>query len=186
MKNWPKIHLKFIFLISFSLFILSTSYAQEAHSLQETLGKTAAIIEHHTCAETTKLLVASVAESRQNAFKSNDHIAGYPTQGKLQSLNKANSNQLANLLLDNNSYVNIRQRCANQFFHGIRFSRENEIVEVAIGVPCDQVVVVFKDGKETKWWGGTLGKAISTQILSLLNPSILKNNRSANNPATKK
>jgi len=140
----------------------------EQMSLRQSLVQTLDIIEKHTSAVTARLKVVSVAESQQYALTASDRIAGYPVTGEATNLDKAKSHQLALLLLDNNNYINIRQRCANQYFHGIRFSKDQQIIEVAIGIPCNQVLVVSPDGKKTKWWGGVFGDTATKQALQLL------------------
>ncbi len=167
MKNLLRISFRPILLIYFGLFLFSTSYAQQL-DLREALNSAVGIIEYHTSAETASLNVVSVTESRQNALKTDSRIAGYPVVDTLISFDKNKSLKLGSLLLDKNSYTNIRQRCKNQFFHGVRFNKADEIIEVAIGVPCNQVLIVFRDGRETKWWGNTMGDAAVKQALKLL------------------
>lgn len=110
----------------------------------------------------------SYKESNQLALKTTDRIAGYPVTGKLTDIDKEKSQQLKQLLLDKNNYVNIRQRCLNQYFHGIHFIKDSKKVEFAIGIPCNQVFVAFLDGDKTQWWGSTLGNVAMKQVLSLL------------------
>lgn len=154
--------------------IAATFYPQISFShgngnpLLHTLGSTANIVEHHTLAKTARLKVVSVTESHKHALKSADRIAGYPATTKLETLTKEKSQQLATLLLDKNNYANIRQRCENRYFHGIRFSKDQEKAEVALGVPCNQLLAVFRKGTEIKWWGGVLGNEAARQVLTLL------------------
>jgi len=149
--------LSFIFVCT-AFLSLSTSYADEK-SITDVLGTSAEIIKKQTSTKIAKLRTVSVEESRQNALKTNNRIAGYPLTSAMMSLNKTQSTQLAKLILDSNNYANIRQRCLNRFFNGIRFIKDDKIIEVAIGVPCNQLLLVFKDSKNNKWWGGTLGNS---------------------------
>lgn len=166
MKIWPDIFIKLVLLICSGL-ITTTGCAQEP-DLRQALGTAVDILQHHTHAEKAHLKVVGVPESRQQVFKKADRIAGYPITGKLVSLDKNISQQLTTLLLDKSNYADIRQRCQNQYFHGIRFSKGKEIIEIAIGVSCNQVLAAFRDGKETKWWGGVLGNEFAKQVLTLL------------------
>lgn len=168
MKVWPEIFIKLVLLITSSV-ITTTGYAQEP-SLQQALDTAVDILRYPTLTEKAHLKIVSVSESRKHALKSSGRIAGYPISGKLIGLDKNQSQQLATLLLDKNNYADIRQRCQNQHFHGIRFSKGQEVIEIAIGIPCNQLVAVFRDGQETKWWGGVLGNEFAKQILMILEP----------------
>lgn len=151
-----------------TLFQLPNVYA-ESFSLRDALdGSTIFILEHHENALTGSLDVVSVSESREYALNALDRISGYPIRGKLKGLDREKSNQLANILLEKNNYSNIRQRCLNQSLNGVRFSIEDDMVEVVIGSPCNQVFVSFKHENETKWWGGTLNNTIINEVLKLL------------------
>lgn len=127
-----------------------------------------AIGKHHSHAETARLKPVSVDESRQKALTSTERIAGYPVVGELKNLSPEKSAQLAKLLLDKNNYRNILKRCANQYFHGIRFSKGEQKVEIAIGVACQQTVMVIQDDKGIKWWGSVLRDAAYKKALSIL------------------
>lgn len=166
MKVWPGIFITLVLLISSSV-ISTTGYAEEP-GLQQTLGPAVDILQHPTLVEMARLKTVSVAESRKRALKATNRIAGYPISSELIVLNQ--TQQLATLLLDKNIYTDFRQRCQNQYFHGVRFSKGQEVIEIAIGVPCHQLVAVFHYGQETKWWGGVLGSEPAKQVLTLLEP----------------
>lgn len=166
MKNWPDFKFKLFLIIGYSLFS-TTGYTQEEF-LRQTLGSTVNIIEQHTQAQYARLKVVSYKESNQLALKTDDRIAGYPVTGKLTAIDKEKSQQLTKLLLDKNNYGNIRQRCLNQYFHGIRFIKGSKKVEFAIGVPCNQVFVAFQVKNETKWWGSSLGNVAMKEVLGIL------------------
>ena len=152
-------------LCSFALF--STSHAQQA-SLRQTLNNNVNTIKQHECAKTASLKVVDVAETHQYALTKDDRIAGYPLMEELLELDKEKSKDLADIILDHNNYADIRQRCQNKFLYGIRFNKGNKKIEVAIGVPCSQVLVVFQDKGETKWWGGVFGNMAMEQVLNFL------------------
>lgn len=166
MKDWPKSIFKLFLLISSGL-IISTSCAEEM-TLRQEFGIAFDIIKRNSFAEIARLKVVSVEESRQQVFKTTDRIAGYPVLGKLVNLNIKTSQELVSLLLDKNNYANIRQRCQNQFFHGIRFSKDKQKIEFALGIPCNQVLIAFKNKEKIEWWGGVLGNKAAKQVQSLL------------------
>lgn len=167
MKNWHNIRLNFFVVLLSGCSAFSSVYAQEK-TLRLELGEAVEIVAQHTRAESGKLKVVSVDESRQHAFKSEDRIAGYPEAGKFINLNLKTSQKLASLLLNKNNYANIRQRCQNQFFHGIRFVKDQQKVEFAIGIPCNQVLVAYEEKGEIKWWGSVMGADAATEIFTLL------------------
>ena len=163
---------KSIFLVSL-ITILTLSQSTGSHaediSLKGFLDDNAIFtLLHHKDAQTGGLNVVSVSEARSNALDAKDRIAGYPISGKLKDLNREKSFYLANLLLDKNNYSNLRQRCLNQELNGIRFSVDDDKVEVVIGSPCNQIFVVFKHENETQWWGNTLGEGAMKKALKLL------------------
>lgn len=126
------------------------------------------ILLHPKNSQVNSLSVVSVSESRKNALKLNDRIAGYPITSVIKAFELEKSLELVNILLDQNNYSNIRQRCVNHTLTGVRFSDEAKKVEVVIGSPCNQVFVVFKHGDETKWWGNTLGATVMEKAVNLL------------------
>ncbi|NOY84929.1 MAG: hypothetical protein GXO96_08960 [Nitrospirae bacterium] len=171
MKNWLKLYSSLILFVCFVLVSSSTTSAQQI-GLRETLASAIDIIEHHSYAEIANLEVVSVTESQQHALKSVDRIAGYPVLGSILKLSTKKSQQMVNLILDSSNYANIRQRCKNDFFHGIRFSKEHEKIEVAIGIPCNQVLIVFHDAKQIRWWGGIWGDISIKEALKLLDQQV--------------
>ncbi len=155
--------------LCFCIFLTPVSHAEQ-FTLLETLGASSGIIANHTSAESACLHVVSVAESREHVFTTDKRIAGYPVQTTPEKLNRQESEELAKFILNDKNYTNIRQRCQNQFFQGVRFIRNGEKVEVAIGLPCNQVLVAYPEGKNIRWWGGILG---NTTVISIL--KIIKN-----------
>lgn len=167
MPNWLKPIPALLLLTATSILSVATSYATDI-TLRETLASAVNIIQLHTRTEMARLNVVSIAESQQYAITTSNRIAGYPFTGKLANLDKEKSQQLAKLLLDKNNYANIRQRCLNDYFHGIRFSKDQQKIEFALGIPCNQVVIAFHDGEVIKWWGGILGDDAVSKVITLL------------------
>ena len=117
--------------------------------------------------EVSELVIVSVAEARQHALKGGDGIAGYPIAKQLSALDGTTSQQLASILLDEQNYVDVRQRCKNKSLRGIRFQNAH-IVEVAVGGPCNQVIAAYREGETVKWWGGALIPAASEKVTAIL------------------
>jgi len=153
-----------------SLYILPLSYAQQP-TLSEALGASADIIKNHTSAKSATMETVSVAESRKYAFISDMRMAGYPVKGTLRELNKQESGLLARLLAHDKNYINVLRRCKNQSFKGIRFNKKAKKIEVAIGLPCNQVLVAYADKNHVQWWGGILDEKIASLVLMLLEAS---------------
>lgn len=163
LNNYPR-----LLLLLCSSLILATSYAKEI-SLRQALGNSVVIIDNHTIAEMAKLKIMSVAESQQYAHTSADRFSGYPIIGKLKPLEKVKSQQLAKLILDNNNYVfNVLRRCKNHSLYGIRFKQGQKKIELALGIPCNQTIITFKDNEKIKWWGEVLGDKVTKKVLMLL------------------
>jgi len=167
MRKWLNPVPVLFFLTAPNFLIIPVSHATD-NTLRQTLAGAANIIEHPTQVKYSRLKVVSYKKSNQLALKTTDRISGYPITGKLADIDKEKSQQLAKLLLDKNNYSNIRQRCLNQYFHGIRFIKGEKTVEFAISAPCNQVIVAFQDDAETKWWGSSLGNEAMKQVLGLL------------------
>ena len=166
MNHRPDLSIKLILLAYCCLFTV-TCVAKEM-DLRQALGNAVDVVEQSIKVEYAQLKVVEYEKSRKQALKTSDRIAGYPAVGTFANINSEKSKQLAKLLLDKNNYNNIRQRCLNKYFQGIRFIKNAQKVEIAIGVPCNQVVVAFQVGNKTHWWGSTLGKDTMEQILDLL------------------
>ena len=167
MRKWLK-PIPVLFLLTAPNFlIIPVSHATD-NTLHQTLAGAANIIVHPTQVKYSRLKVVGYKKSNQLALKISDHIAGHPITGKLTDIDKEKYQQLTQLLLDKNNYANIRQRCSNQHFHGVRFIKGSRKVEFAIGIPCNQVFVAFQDDAETKWWGSTLGNVAMKKILGVL------------------
>ncbi len=136
--------------------------------LIDRLGNNVTIITDHISVETAMLKAATVEESRKYALLTNERIAGYPLAGDTSSPGNTKAIQLANLFLSKDSYIDIRQRCKNETFFGIRFTKEGGKVEFAVGIPCNQVIVVFKNkNNANSWWGGTFGVKAMEQFKTL-------------------
>jgi len=168
LNNWHKFNIWTLLIASLALTQLTNSYAEEV-SLKKALDNKALFaLLHHDNGKAGNLSIVSVAESQKNALDGSDRLAGYPIIGTLQGLEKEKSLQLANIFLDDSNYVYLKKRCANQAFNGIRFTSGNDTVEVVIGIPCNQVLVVSKQEGETQWWGGILNGAVTEKVLTLL------------------
>jgi len=160
-------------LLAYFLIFFSFSYAHAQQlGLIDIPGNSATIISDHTSVETAMLKVTAVEESRKYALLTSDRMAGYPLTGNTYSPDNAEAVQLANLVLSKNSYIDIRQRCKNEKFYGIRFMKDDKVVEFAVGIPCNQVIFVFKNKNGTNnWWGSTFGKKAMEQFNALMKHS---------------
>ncbi|HED35553.1 MAG TPA: hypothetical protein ENJ08_15255 [Gammaproteobacteria bacterium] len=165
MKQLLKEHTDRLLLAYFLVFFSFNPAHARQPELTDILGNSASIIRDHTSVETAMLKVVAVEASRKHALLTHDRIAGYPVIGNTSSPDKDKAIRLANLVLSKNSYIDIRQRCKNKKFYGVRFMKEDKIVELAVGTPCNQVIVVFKNKNGTRnWWGSTFGKEAMAQL----------------------
>lgn len=165
MKAWLK--------VAVALFASIGSYAfagpgvNKEATLRQALGPAAEALLQPKRVQVGELAIVSVAETRQYALKGTDRLAGYPIAKQLSALDGTTSQQLANMLLDEHNYVDVRQRCKNDTLRGIRFQNAH-IVEVTIGGPCNHVVAAYREGKTVKWWGGVLSPAASEKVTAIL------------------
>lgn len=147
MKAWLK--------VAVALFASIGSYAfagpgvNKEATLRQALGPAAEALLQPKRVQVGELAIVSVAETRQYALKGTDRLAGYPIAKQLSALDGTTSQQLANMLLDEHNYVDVRQRCKNDTLRGIRFQNAH-IVEVTIGGPCNHVVAAYREGKTVK------------------------------------
>ena len=151
-------------------FCLCAGSHAEQGGLAESLGINVQILERGNDPEIAKLGIVSVDESRDQAFKSADRIAGYPIKKSVEIISTYSVKDFVSLILNPNSYTNIRQRCKNESLKGIRFAEDGSVVEMAIGEPCNQIVVAYKIENKTLWWGGTLHEDAAEQAKELFCP----------------
>lgn len=166
LKARPKVSIKLAALIG-GIFVIASASAQEPH-LQQSLGTAFGVLTHATHTATGPLKIVSASEADRYALKKANRIVGYPIAGKLGDLNQSSSQELATIPLNKDNYADVRQRCRNKSLRGIRFSKGGDSVEVAMGVPCNQVLVAFREGKEGKRWGWVLGDAAMSRVLEIL------------------
>ena len=168
LNRWHNLNIWALIFTILALTPLTNSYAEKV-SLKKALdSKSLLTMLNHENGKAGSLTMVSVDETLKNSLGGDDRIAGYPIKGLLKTLKKRNSLQLATIFLDDSNYVYLKARCFNQVFNGIRFISETDKVEVAIGIPCNQVIVSFKRHGETQRWGGVLASAVTEKALTLL------------------
>jgi len=155
-------------LLCFIALPFATHAGDQPFSLREALGKYISVVEQPDRVETARLKPVAAVESQEHALANNHRIAGYPVISKPVVLEQSKSTQIAGLLLDKDNYADVTVRCLNRALSGMRFYQGWQMVEVAFGLPCRQVIVVFRDGEDTKWWGGVLGEKAAHALISLL------------------
>lgn len=168
MNNWLK---RLINPLLLSLVIpgaVSGNEVIKTDSLIASLKENSAILRQHSTAETARLKVIDFSEAQKRALKKDKHIAGFPIVDKLMIMEKDQSLKIAKMLIDKNNYINVRQRCVNKFYQGVRFVEKDKNIEIAIGIPCNQVLAVYNDNSEVKWWGGHLSENAIKKLLPLL------------------
>ena len=120
----------------------------------------------------TKIVVAklkpvSAENAHSTSLKSLDRMAGYPVTGNAVTSDKPSA-QLKKLLLDERAYNNALIRCANTEFYGMRFLADNQFIEIAVGLPCNQIIWAYQRESQIERWGGILNKEIADEIISIL------------------
>ena len=131
------------------------------------------IVEGATLVEAARLRLVSAEEQERTALRSDGRMAGYPIAGPRVVLPGADVSGLKRLLLDHQSYAwGLRIRCANSHFVGVRFVRQRQKVELALGLPCQQALWAFPAAGAVGRGGAHLGNSQTQEVLHHLTPVI--------------
>lgn len=103
------------------------------------------ILRNPTLVEAGRMRVIGALQAHDARLSSDTRILGYPIRGALQPVAPADASRIADLILDDGSYTDLLRRCANDYLVGIRFTKDNERVEFALGMPCEQGFFAFRD-----------------------------------------
>jgi hypothetical protein len=103
------------------------------------------ILRNPTLVEAGRMRVIGALQAHNARLSSDTRILGYPIQGALQRVAPADASRIADLILDDASYTDLVRRCRNDYLVGIRFTKDNERVEFALGMPCEQGFFAFRD-----------------------------------------
>lgn len=166
MNSWHK-----LIWILFGPVLCNTACAERPPNLASplpTMNESVQIVKDAKQAFAGKLKVVSVEEAQRNVFSSHTRIAGYPIDGELMTLNKADSATIKQLLLNDSAYISARIRCANNAFYGVRFSTDENKVELALGEPCHQIVWAFSGSNGPELRGGVVTNDIAEKVLSII------------------
>ena len=168
MRNLPN------FLRGFSLAMFcSTACADKAPEPAWSIENNIATIQAATHIVVAKLKIVSADSADSTTFKSLDRMVGYPVIGDAVIAGKPSA-RLINLLLDEDSYYDARIRCLNTQLYGMRFVADNKFIEVAIGLPCYQVIWAYQRESQVERWGAIFNKKNADEIISILNKSLEK------------
>lgn len=103
------------------------------------------IVRNATQVEAGRMRVIGALQAQNAVFSSDTRILGYPVHGALQPVPPADASRLADVILDDASYTDLLRRCRNDYLVGVRFTKDNERVEFALGMPCEQGFFAFRD-----------------------------------------
>ncbi len=121
------------------------------------LGELTGRIEGASRVTAVRLQVVASAEAERETLRSTNRIVGYPMLGTPQEVSSADRETIARTLLDDASYdFTVERRCRNATLVGVRFEgASGSSVEVAIGMPCAQVLVArpAQSGAVGSWYG---------------------------------
>jgi len=92
----------------------------------------------------------------------------YPATTALRSVSTSDVSKLINALVRDASYdFDIRQRCVNKGFIGVRFLTTPS-VDFALGTPCNQAIWEFSGTEKTQRWGAVLTNSAAAIVRSVL------------------
>lgn len=117
--------------------------------------------------ETARLTIVSVDDVEKNILSAN-RIAGYPIAGELSTLAVGDGVDLARIVLDSGNYFEMWKRCANQSMVGIRFSKGDDVVEFALGVPCQLALWAYRENRGTRLWGEYFSVKATEKLTAIL------------------
>lgn len=138
--------------------------------IRQELGEAAvAVVEHATTVGAARMKVIGARQASEAALTADAGIGGYPIEAPLVALDTAARERLLRLVLDDASYdFETARRCANDYFVGVRFQREQARVEFNLGVRCMQAFWSLRDGGEIRQPGGLLTDQAADAVLGLL------------------
>jgi hypothetical protein len=114
------------------------------------------------------LRVVAASEAERHALNAPDRITGYPVAGALRPVAPPDTTRLLGILFRDDSYdFDIRLRCANKRFLGVRFLAMAP-VEFALGTPCNQAIWAFRRTGKVERWGAILSDRAAASFRSLL------------------
>ena len=158
----------FKMLIAFAaLAILPSCYAQDSQ-LKDQLSDTKTIVLQASRIESARLIVVNAEEAKSRALKSTDRIAGYPIEGEFVKVSNTDAQKLIQLILDDENYAAVRQRCRSTYLMGLRFTSDTKIVEFALSMPCQQAIWASKADGKVEYYGAVLGTQAAKEIVSIL------------------
>lgn len=147
--------------------LFSICYAQDCQ-LNEKLGPAVTIVTQATRIETARLKVIGAQDAQNNALRSTDRIAGYPIESTLMELKTSDEDKLVKLILDDKNCATVRQRCRNQYLLGLRFTKNKQIAEFALGMPCQQALWAFIVDDKIQYYGTVLGTETTQKVIAIL------------------
>jgi hypothetical protein len=117
-----------------------------------------------------RLRTEGAMQAEQRALQDDGRVAGYPVASKLRSLGAEEAERIGALLLDDESYqFDLERRCANKSWLGARFEGEGgERVEAALGIPCNQLILVWRSSGTVQRWGSITADEAATAMTALV------------------
>lgn len=114
-----------------------------------------------------RLKVIGVRQATRATFKQK-RIMGYPLVTPLRRLSKEEVRRLGALVSADAAYLDVRRRCANRHWLGARLLRGKAVVELVLGIPCDQLLFAAKVDGKTRRWGSVITPKVAKALRALL------------------
>lgn len=169
MKTLPKISLILAYLI------LGTACAQQTENsgeLHAALEDDIAIIRNADQVTVGRLNPIAVSDAQANMLKNDETISGYPIVGQIRNLKEQEKTKIIELVLNEKNYLSTRIRCKNEFFIGLRFTRNSEKTEMALGFPCQQVIWAHRVDSEVRAWGAVMDDDATNAIRQIFESTL--------------
>jgi hypothetical protein len=117
-----------------------------------------------------RLRTEGALQAEQRALQDDGRVAGYPVATKLRPLPPAETTRIGELLLADESYqFDVVRRCANKSWVGARFEDDGgERVEAALGIPCNQLILVWRNAGTVQRWGAVTTDEAATEMTKII------------------
>ena len=147
---------------------------------RDSLGQqTVALAENAARVDIARLQMNTARDAERQTLLTANRIMGYRLDGRIRQVAPEAAQPLTELVLADSSYTAATARCANESFVGIRFTNNNQKVEFALGLPCNQALWgSMTDGRVTRW-GANMTPEAAAQVVAAANTALAPRPRGA-------
>lgn len=142
----------------------------EPGRIREALGRAnVAVVEDAGAIWMGRMEVTAALQAAERWLEEDDQIAGHPLTTDLVSMDLAAepTRDLVEALLDEASYdFELMRRCRNEYYVGLRFTRGDDVVELALGMECHQAYFVYPTPTGPESVGAIMNPELARDIVA--------------------